>query len=119
MAQDRDYRGRFKEGNQAARGRGKWMRPFEQNYLNILLDVLTEEQWKKIIEKMVKQAIRGSVKTAKFLASYAIGRPTTYVQADLFAEMKPMDLETWQAQAEERRNEVENDQIHLDESTDR
>lgn len=83
------------------------MRPFEQTYLNILLDVVTEEQWKKIIQKMVKIALRGSVKTAKFLASYAIGRPTVYVQADLFAEMKPMDLETWQAQAEQRRNEVE------------
>lgn len=107
MVQGRDYRGRFTEGNQAARGRGKWMRPFEQTYLNILLDVVTEEQWKKIIQKMVKIALRGSVKTAKFLASYAIGRPTVYVQADLFAEMKPMDLETWQAQAEQRRNEVE------------
>ena len=108
MPQDRDYRGRFKEGNQAARGRGKWRRPFEQTYLNILLDVLTPEQWALIIGKMVKQAMRGSVKTAKFLASYAIGRPTTYVQADLFAEMKPMSLDDWQAQAEQRRNEVEN-----------
>ena len=108
MAQDRDVQGRFLPGNQAARGRGKWMRPFEQTYLNILLDVLTEEQWRKIITKMVKQAIRGSVKTAKFLASYAIGRPTVYVQADLFAEMAPMDLTTWQEQAEQRRNEVEN-----------
>ena len=107
MVQDRDYRGRFKEGNQAARGRGKWMRPFEQNYLNILLDVLEPEQWRAIIEKMVKQAKRGSVKTAKFLASYAIGRPTTYIQADLFAETKPMSLDDWQAQAEQRRNEVE------------
>lgn len=104
---DRDYRGRFVPGNQAARGRGKWRRPFEQVYLNILLDVLEPEQWKQIIEKMVRQAKRGSVKTAKFLASYAIGRPTTYVQADLFAELAPMDLETWQAQAEQRRNEVE------------
>lgn len=118
MPQDRDYRGRFKEGNQAARGRGKWMRPFEQNYLNILLDVLEPEQWRLIIEKMVKQAKRGSVKTAKFLASYAIGRPTVYVQADLFTETKPMDLETWQAQAEQRRNEVEDAEVHLDEGAD-
>ena len=107
MAQGRDYRGRFTEGNQAARGRGKWRRPFEQVYLSILLDVLEPEQWKLIIEKMVKQAKRGSVKTAKFLASYAIGRPTTYVQADLFAELTPMTLDDWKAQAEQRRSEVE------------
>ena len=70
----RDERGRFvkgKSGNPA----GRKPRATEQDFLDLLKDAVTEDDWRLVVHRAVDQAKKGDPSARKFLADYLIGPP--------------------------------------------
>jgi len=71
---ERDANGRFVKGEYKG-GPGRPKKKREERYLEITLNTVTFEKWKKIIEKAAEQAARGDKDARKFLAEYLLGKP--------------------------------------------
>lgn len=69
----RDEHGRFAKGNCGGPGRPRRNR--EQEYHEILVSVVTPDEWRQIVMKAVDQAKRGDNVARKWLADYLIGPP--------------------------------------------
>ena len=71
---ERDANGRFVKGEYKG-GPGRPKKKREERYLEITLNTVTFEKWKKIIEKAAEQAARGDKDARRFLAEYLLGKP--------------------------------------------
>src|SRR5262245_34063085 len=76
----RDINGRFKRGYGG--GPGRPCRQTEQTYLHVLIETVPPDQWRKVCEKALAQALEGDAKAREWLANYLIGRPTQAVEVN-------------------------------------
>lgn len=76
---ERDERGRFVAGNNAAKGNkggpGRPKKPREERYYQILMTACSFSDWKRIVQKAVDQAKKGNPAARKWLSDYLIGVP--------------------------------------------
>jgi hypothetical protein len=75
-----DAKGRFTRGNTAAVGN-----PFARRMAklrSIVLDAVSEEDLRAVIQRMVEQAKAGDPAAAKLLLLYTVGRPAAVVEPD-------------------------------------
>jgi hypothetical protein len=70
----RDNSGKFVKGH-ANLGAGRKKKTVEAAYLDAFKAAVSQDDWKSIIEKAVKQAKAGDSDARKFIASYLIGMP--------------------------------------------
>lgn len=70
---ERDELGHFVKGNKASPGRTK--RPTEIEYLNILKQGVTPDDWQKIVRTAVSLAMAGDWKAREWLSNYLVGKP--------------------------------------------
>lgn len=70
---ERDQHGRFEPGNSGGPGRPK--RAVEKEYLAVISETCSVEEWRAIVELAVKQAKNGQEKAREWLASYLVGKP--------------------------------------------
>lgn len=75
----RDDKGRFKKGEYKG-GPGRPKKEREQEYQDILVETVTPQDWKEIIQKTVQMAKKGDTAARKFLADYLIGTPPQHTQ---------------------------------------
>lgn len=71
--QDRDKNGRFARGNGGGPGRPKKVR--EEQYLDILLSVVTPKEWETVCAVALQRAKAGDGKAREWLANYIVGKP--------------------------------------------
>ena len=71
MSDDRDERGRFVAGN--AGGPGRPRRAIEREYLAVISEAVTLEDWRAIVAHAVEVAKAGDDKARAWLAKYVIG----------------------------------------------
>lgn len=71
--QDRDTNGRFVKGNGGGPGRPK--KEKEAAYLDILLSVVTPDDWRKVCAVALARAKSGDAKARDWLSNYIVGRP--------------------------------------------
>lgn len=71
MSDDRDERGRFVAGN--AGGPGRPRRAIEREYLAIISEAVTLEDWRAIVAHAVEVAKQGDEKARAWLAKYVLG----------------------------------------------
>jgi hypothetical protein len=81
MVADRNADGTFKKGVYKG-GPGRRRVADEERYLSVLRRTLTVDDWAAIVQKAIDQAKRGDSTARAFLANYAIGRPTEYINVD-------------------------------------
>src|SRR5688572_8602794 len=84
----RDVNGRFRSGNPGGPGN-----PFARNVASLrmaLLEAISHDDVKEVIEAIKEKARQGDVPAARLLLSYAIGKPTEAKDPDR------MDIEEWQ-----------------------
>lgn len=81
MAGTRDYNrqpnGHFGIGNDGSPGRKP--RKVEQEYLNIAIGAVSQEDWAAIIKMVKALAAAGDMTAVKWLGDYLLGKPTTRV----------------------------------------
>ena len=70
---ERDERGRFAKGNGGGPGRPKKTR--EEQYLDILLSVVTPKEWEHVCAVALSRARAGDGKAREWLGNYIIGKP--------------------------------------------
>lgn len=78
MDEQRDESGRFMPGNKASPGRPR--KAVESAYLAEILDVVTLEQWRKVVKKALTDASKGAPDARRWLAEYIIGKPPTIIE---------------------------------------
>ena len=64
-------------------GPGRPPKRKEEKYLEILLEVVTEDDFRAVITRMVKDAIRGWKSARRDLLEYVLGKPTQMVDVQL------------------------------------
>lgn len=70
---DRDEHGRFKKGWTGGPGRPR--REVEEQYLSATIARVPVEEWQKVIDKALTQAIAGDSEARKWLSDYLMGKP--------------------------------------------
>lgn len=88
---DRDDKGRFIKGGKGGPGRPRG----EREYREALIGRVSLEEWGKVVDKMVGEAISGNVKAFQALAPYIMGLPVQKLQLNssdtaLLAELLEM-----------------------------
>jgi hypothetical protein len=71
---ERDDRGRFVKG-QTGNPNGRPKKAREEQYLDILLSVVTPEEWTKVCVSALTHAKAGDGKAREWLGNYIIGKP--------------------------------------------
>jgi hypothetical protein len=71
MGQHRDGRGRFAVGNPGGPGRPR--RVVERDYLTVLSDAVSPEDWRSVVKAAVESAKQGDAKARDWLTRYLIG----------------------------------------------
>ena len=71
MSEDRDEQGRFVAGN--AGGPGRPRRAIEREYLAVISEVVTLEDWRAIVARAVEAARQGDERARVWLAKYLLG----------------------------------------------
>lgn len=89
---DRDEKGRFTPGRQAAPGPGRPSRASERAYLEAMISVVSLDDWKAITRRAVSEAKKGNGYARQWLSEYLIGKPPTIIDlraadAKLLAEL--------------------------------
>lgn len=87
-ANGRDTRGRFTKGNRGGPGN-----PFARrlaHFRSLLLDCVTNDDIRQIMQKLLELARGGDLAAIKLLLTYAVGQPTPCAEPDR------MDLDEWQ-----------------------
>lgn len=74
---DRNQQGKFIQGNKASPGRPRLRT--ESEYLGRLTSLLTPEKWDQIVNRAIKDAIKGSATARAWLSDYVIGKPVTTI----------------------------------------
>jgi recombinational DNA repair protein RecR len=69
----RDEKGRFIKGHEKIGGRKS--KATEQSYLSIMLDVISEDDFREIVIKARDQAKRGDATARKWISDYILGMP--------------------------------------------
>ena len=69
----RDEHGRYARGNSGGPGRPKART--EEQYLAVVSDTVSLDDWRAVIERAVDQARAGDYRARQWLANYLIGRP--------------------------------------------
>lgn len=105
IEEGRDAIGRFAKGNQISKGYGRPSKQSEGAYLKALLDAVPPEVFAELVQAIAGQAADGDVPAFKVIAEYAIGKPMQHVEAQ--GSTHPLTMEEWEAQARERRAQVE------------
>lgn len=77
---ERDNRGLFAPGNQVAKGIGRPPKARELARLAILAEIVNEEEWRKVVQIALADAVGGAdgqtrEKGRRFIADYLIGKP--------------------------------------------
>jgi hypothetical protein len=70
---ERDEGGKFVKGNPG--GPGRLPRAREDRYLEITMQTVTFDDWRKIVEKAARQAMAGDAKAREWLSGYLVGKP--------------------------------------------
>jgi len=65
---------------QVANPKGRPKKAVEERYLKSLFSVLSQSDWKEIVEKAVWQAKRGDSQARKWLSDYALGTPVQRIE---------------------------------------
>lgn len=73
----RNEKGQFVKGHPGGPGRPR--REVEAQYLNVMLGAVSESEWQKVVNAMIKQAQRGNVAAATWLGNYVQGKPVERV----------------------------------------
>jgi hypothetical protein len=72
MRADRDDHGRYLPGHPGGPGRPR--RAVEQEYLAVLADAVPLQQWKKIVQRAVKDAAAGDPRARRWIGEHLLGR---------------------------------------------
>lgn len=92
MGEDRDERGRFVAGNGGGPGRPR--RAIEREYLAVISEAVSLEDWRAIVSHAVAVAKQGDDKARAWLAKYVIGdNPITLTEL-LARELLDIDADT-------------------------
>jgi hypothetical protein len=83
MGQHRDGQGRFAVGNPGGPGRPR--RAVERDYLTVLSDAVSPEDWRSVVQAAVESAKQGDAKARDWLTRYLIGE-TPMSLTDLAAD---------------------------------
>lgn len=75
----RDERGRFANGN--AGGHGRPPRPIERQYVAVIGEVVGLDEWRRVVERALRDAENGHATARAWLSKYVTGDPP---QATLF-----------------------------------
>ena len=89
----RDENGRFvkgKSGNPNGRPKKK---EFEKDFLQITIDTVTFDDWKKIVAKAMSQAAKGDGTARKWLSDNLLGLPTQRIDMKLKGKVLLWDWE--------------------------
>lgn len=70
----RDEKGRFVKGT-SGNPAGRARREVEAAYLHVTFGAVSEDDWRKVVAAMIKQAQRGNVAAATWLGNYFLGKP--------------------------------------------
>lgn len=105
---DRDNKGRFVKGNQAAKNHtgagGRPSKSREIRYYEITVTTCTFKEWKQIIHKAVDQAMRGDSVARRFLADYLVGTPVQ--DHNIYGEIGTFDLDAWKKRQQEQIDHI-------------
>jgi hypothetical protein len=71
MGQPRDGQGRFAVGNPGGPGRPR--RAVERDYLTVLSDAVSRDDWRCVVQAAVESAKQGDAKARDWLTRYLIG----------------------------------------------
>jgi len=71
MKKERDNNGRFANGNPGGPGRPR--RAVEQDYLAVLGDAVSLDDWRDVVARTVSDAKKGDARARDWLANYLIG----------------------------------------------
>lgn len=91
MDEERDDKGRFVEGNEAALGH---RRPHAARVAELrreLFQVLTRDHIRSVLEALLAEAEGGNIGAAKLLLAYALGEP---VPEDIISRVEELEAET-------------------------
>ena len=67
----RDASGKFTEGNK--HGTGRLPRAVEQDYLSVFSDVMSLDDWRRVVIRAVEDAQKGDAKARDWVSRYALG----------------------------------------------
>ena len=85
---DRDDKGKFVPGNQAAVGRSRKHAEQVGNLRNALFSAVTPDRLERIINSLIVQAEGGNVAAARLILSYSLGEP---LQADVLERIETLE----------------------------
>ena len=68
----RDTSGRFTEGNKY--GKGRPPSAVEQDYLSVISEVMSLDDWRKVVIRAVEDAQKGNAKARDWVSRYALGK---------------------------------------------
>jgi hypothetical protein len=86
----RYHNGRFRPGWKG--GPGRPCRQTEQTYLRVLFEVVSPEDWGKVCERALAQALEGDARAREWLGNYLIGRPRQAVEVFSEPDREPLSL---------------------------
>jgi len=75
MSNGRDENGRFSPGNPGGPGRPR--RTVEHDYLAVLGDTVSLEDWRKVVARAVADAKSGDARAREWIARYVLGSEST------------------------------------------
>lgn len=87
---DRAAGGRFAPGNQAAKGRRNRDAEHVGQLRRELMDAITPEAIRRVVEALIREAESGNVTAIRELLDRAIGKP---VEADLIERIEQLELQ--------------------------
>ena len=101
---DRDAGGRFVKGNKASPGRRP--RAVEEREMEMLGEVMTDERFRVIVEKVVSLAEAGNQRAIELILKYKWGLPTQRTETALTVTDR-MTIEQWRVVKDGRVAKVE------------
>ncbi len=84
MSNGRKANGRFAPGNSGGPGRPR--RAVEHNYLTVISDAVSLDDWRTVVVRAVADARKGDARARDWLAKHLVGDQTT---VDVLHEMAP------------------------------
>lgn len=92
MGTERDSKGRFLKGNQAAKGNkgGRPTKKREERYYSILQRACSYDDWKTICDTAVARAKAGDKDARNWIADYLIGKPEQHVDVSIAGSVAMM-----------------------------
>ena len=85
---DRDDKGKFVPGNQAAVGRSRKHAEQVGNLRRALYEEVTPERLKRIVNSLIVEAEAGQVAAARLVLEYCLGKP---LEADILERLERLE----------------------------